>query len=157
MSNEHSGANGAPTHPDVRCEDPSFAAGGVLLVVIILVVGAIVANVLLYALFYRLKDDRDARVKHPFVAPAVQAQRPQFLPRDLHKERDVPVLQIEEVRDLNAQRQRDTQRLSSYGWVDRKRGIVHLPIETALEQVRRDPQAAAARGLKSRALPEGKP
>lgn len=156
MSEQHPSPNSAPTHPDVRFENPAFSTRGVLLVAAILVAFLLVAHVVLYALFGLLKDERDALVKRPLVAPAVQAERPQFLPKDLTKA-DVPVLQVEEVHDLAALQRRDAERLHSYGWVDRKRGIIHMPIDVALKQVLRDPQAAAARGLKARALPEGKP
>jgi hypothetical protein len=27
------------------------------------------------------------------------------------------------------------KRLSSYGWVDRQKGIIHLPVERAMEQM----------------------
>jgi hypothetical protein len=31
--------------------------------------------------------------------------------------------------------QRDRERLGRYGWIDRRRGIVHIPIERAMELV----------------------
>jgi hypothetical protein len=38
---------------------------------------------------------------------------------------------------LEAQHKRQEQmkRLSSYGWVDRQKGIIHLPVERAMEQM----------------------
>ena len=35
-------------------------------------------------------------------------------------------------------RQRDRERLSSYGWVDRSRGVVHIPIERAMAMVAKE-------------------
>lgn len=32
------------------------------------------------------------------------------------------------------------ERLSTYGWVDRERGLIHIPIERAMEQVRAEQQ-----------------
>lgn len=44
-----------------------------------------------------------------------------------------PRLQIDPVGDLAALRAREAARLSSYGWVDRQAGVVHIPIERAME------------------------
>ena len=37
-------------------------------------------------------------------------------------------------------RKERTDRLGSWGWVDRKQGLVHMPIETAMEKVVREGQ-----------------
>jgi hypothetical protein len=44
-----------------------------------------------------------------------------------------PRLQIDPPADLSATRQAEAKRLSAYGWVDRDRNIVHVPIDRALE------------------------
>lgn len=46
-----------------------------------------------------------------------------------------PALQIAPYADLARLRAAETQRLESYGWVDRGRGIVHVPIEDAMRRV----------------------
>jgi hypothetical protein len=51
-----------------------------------------------------------------------------------------PRLQIDPRRDLDALRALETSRLSSYGWVNRADGIVHIPIDRAM-------QLTAQRGL----------
>jgi hypothetical protein len=38
-------------------------------------------------------------------------------------------------RSYAAYRKERTERLNQWGWVDRKQGIVHMPIETAMEKV----------------------
>lgn len=43
-----------------------------------------------------------------------------------------PRLQIDPAADLVALRTAETARLSGYGWVERERGIVHIPIDRAL-------------------------
>lgn len=43
-----------------------------------------------------------------------------------------PLLQPDPVRDMNAMRAEQLGRLNSYGWVDREKGIVHVPIENAM-------------------------
>ncbi len=57
--------------------------------------------------------------------PAVQ-QRP--LP-------PAPVLQVNPAVDMQKFRQREEQKASSYGWVDEKGGIAHVPIQRAMEIV----------------------
>lgn len=45
-----------------------------------------------------------------------------------------PRLEIDEARALRRFEARVAKRLDSYGWVDRKRGIVHIPISLALRE-----------------------
>ena len=47
----------------------------------------------------------------------------------------VPTLEINPERDLTTFRQREDAQLSSYGWVDRAAGTVHIPIERAMDQM----------------------
>ena len=44
-----------------------------------------------------------------------------------------PALQIRPRDDLQEMRAREEERLHSYGWVDKKTGVVHIPIERAIE------------------------
>jgi hypothetical protein len=44
-----------------------------------------------------------------------------------------PRLQIDPRADLQALGSTETVRLSTYGWIDRARGTVHLPVERAME------------------------
>jgi hypothetical protein len=46
-----------------------------------------------------------------------------------------PRLQDNEFRDLAALRQAEEARLKSYGWVDRDRRLVHVPIEQAMRSL----------------------
>jgi hypothetical protein len=46
-----------------------------------------------------------------------------------------PSLQIDDVYDMNQVREANRQRLSSYGYIDEKGGIVHIPIEAAMDQL----------------------
>ena len=51
-----------------------------------------------------------------------------------------PELQIDAASDLKHYRAAQDARLGSYGWVDRDKGVVHIPIEQAMRDL-------AARGL----------
>jgi hypothetical protein len=46
-----------------------------------------------------------------------------------------PRLQVTPSDDLDGIRAAEIERLSSYGWVDRKAGVVHIPIERAMALV----------------------
>jgi hypothetical protein len=59
-----------------------------------------------------------------------------------------PRLQVSPTADWSEMLEREQAILHSYGWVDRSRGIVRIPIERQMEIVARGgfPQAKAARG-----------
>ena len=44
-----------------------------------------------------------------------------------------PVLQVDPNRDLAETRRDEEKQLTSYGWVDRSHGTVHIPIDRALD------------------------
>lgn len=46
-----------------------------------------------------------------------------------------PTLQIDPRQDLDKFRAEEETRLNSYGWVDRGKGIVHIPITQAMKNV----------------------
>ena len=46
-----------------------------------------------------------------------------------------PRLQVTPSQDLDAVRAAEIDRLSSYGWVDRRAGIVHIPIDRAFDLI----------------------
>ena len=56
-----------------------------------------------------------------------------------------PQLQTTPVLDLQAVRAEETQRLTTYGWVDQPKGVVRIPIDRAIELL-------AARGLPARTV-----
>lgn len=45
-----------------------------------------------------------------------------------------PRLQVDEHYDIEAYRKKEFHKLNSYGWVDKQKGIVHIPIEQAMEK-----------------------
>jgi len=59
-----------------------------------------------------------------------------------------PRLQTDSPEDLATLRAREEKALDTYYWVDRDKGIVHIPIDEAMKQV-------VARGLDG--FPQGKP
>ncbi len=77
-------------------------------------------------------------------AKPVMPPSPLAISRQLPPE---PRLQVDPARDLQDMRAQEDAVLNSYGWVDRKAGIVRLPIHRAIDLL-------AERGLPAR--PEGK-
>jgi hypothetical protein len=75
-----------------------------------------------------------AHAIHPLAASTERAPEPRL--------QDTPAL------DLQRLREREETRLSTYGWIDRPGGVVHIPIERAMEIV-------AGEGLPARAAREG--
>lgn len=46
-----------------------------------------------------------------------------------------PLLQVDPIRDLQALRQREGVELSTFGWVDRSRGVVRIPVRLAIRKL----------------------
>jgi hypothetical protein len=76
------------------------------------------------------------------------------LPRDLDKI-PPPRLQESEPVDLVKLRQAEDFLLNRYGWIDRDKGIVHIPVEEAMRLLA-DPKAQDANGIRVRTLTESK-
>ena len=86
--------------------------------------------------------DRDAREGTQAIHPLVDPEAVELPPE--------PRLQATPALDLARFRAREEERLGTYGWVDRPNGVVHVPIERAMEIVARE-------GLPARPLPERSP
>jgi hypothetical protein len=109
----------------------AFAAG---LIATGIVVGVVVWSLLSY---FTREAARPAPAEFPLATTALRRLPPE------------PRLQTDPRDDLAHLRDAEDKVLTSYGWVDRNAGIVHIPIEQAMKLV-------AARGLPSRPAPEAK-
>ncbi len=49
------------------------------------------------------------------------------------------------------------ERLGTYGWVDRSAGVVHVPIDVAMELVAKGVRASPGPARREREVPEGQP
>ena len=86
-----------------------------------IVLGAAVVHVALWLLLTFFKEE--ARNSDPPRSPlAAQTQTP-----------PTPRLQERPVHDYQSLRAEQEQVLHSYGWIDKERGIVRIPIERAME------------------------
>ena len=89
-----------------------------------LAVAMMVSAGILYGAFWYFRTSevaRDTRVQQfPLAAGQV-------------KDRPAPLLQTQPFKDVYLLKQGQNERLDSYGWVGRADGIVHIPIDRAIE------------------------
>ena len=140
-----------PEHPEVRYEKSDAWLGGVIAFGIMLVLLGLLVQASAAWLFDDLKAS-DARKYQ--ASPSLAAQERRHLPSDLDKI-PPPRLQSSEPLDLRKLRETEEALLHSYGWVDRKQGIVRIPIDEALNLLA-DPQTAASKGIRIRPPKENK-
>jgi hypothetical protein len=69
----------------------------------------------------------------PFVLRGFYPRTVQDVARTQTVVRPAPDLQTNEPHDLDAFRAEEEKRLDGYGWVDRGKGIVHIPIRQAMK------------------------
>jgi hypothetical protein len=113
---QHDGERPGATHEEKDVNALAVGIFGVCLAVL-----CIVAVILLIGLFRYFKGQEASRQ-----VPAEPAAEMRGLPAEPH-------LQETPVRDLKQMRAAEDQILGSYGWVDREKGIVRLPISRAME------------------------
>jgi hypothetical protein len=108
---------------DVSYEKRDVNARAILWVGVAIIISAVVIHFAVWGVF----DFFSAREAHKGKPPATlvntKRQQPPQRPR----------LQTDAPADLQELRARETAALESYGWVDRQKGIVHIPVERAME------------------------
>jgi hypothetical protein len=97
--------------------------GLVLFAVVLVAVGIVVE----YCLVFVMKDFKSEE-------KALEALAPPLL-KDTSATFPAPRLQAEPPADLVKFKEAELDRLNGYGWVDRKAGIAHIPIDRAIEIV----------------------
>ena len=109
-------SGGARRNPEVDYErtDLSLRAIAIVALGILLLLG--VAPLIMIGAFPRARGDVD---RHLSITPPE------------------PRLQTDPEADLGAYVRKEQHLLGSYGWIDRQRGIVHIPIGVAMERLAR--------------------
>jgi hypothetical protein len=123
--------NPPPAHPEVRYEKSDARGGAIIALGVLLVVMGLIVQASAGWLFDFLKE-REQRKYQPL--PSLVAKQRMHLPRDLDKIPQ-PRLQVPEALDLEKLRQEEDSLLNDYGWVDREKGIVRIPIDEAMRQL----------------------
>jgi hypothetical protein len=120
-------APGDPHAHEVRAEPAGVDSRIVVGFGVVLVILTIVAMALMAAIFRGL--DRRAEKRDAASVAAAGLQRPEGgIPPP-------PRLLIYEPRHWKDFRDAETERLSTYGWMDRSTGAVHVPIERAMDLI----------------------
>ncbi|MEW6733373.1 MAG: hypothetical protein AB1489_18745 [Acidobacteriota bacterium] len=110
-------------NPDVAHEHKDINVGGVIKFGISILVSAIFIQVLVWLMFKYFDKARIQELARPVSPLAVE--RPSQPP--------TPRLQINPIKDLRNVRAAEEEIINSYGWVDRDKGVVRLPIERAID------------------------
>jgi hypothetical protein len=111
-------------HPEVRYEQSDVRAGAIVRFAIGLVIVVVVSSVALLGLFKLLA--RQQRRHDPPPPPLL---------REAGRLPPAPRLQDAPLQDLEQLRAKEEKELTSYGWVDPRAGIVHIPIDDAIKIV----------------------
>jgi hypothetical protein len=73
----------------------------------------------------------------PFILIAAYPNAVSDTSRKLLVKPPAPELQVDPQRDLASFRLKEDQRLNTYYWVDRQKGVVHIPIDEAMKKLAR--------------------
>lgn len=103
-------------------ETEDASVRGIVYTGIGLAISIVVAGLIVYGSFHFFREHRPAAA---LPNPMEETERQQFPPAPRIEEH--PMI---EVRELRAH---EDQVLSTYGWTDKKNGVVHIPIERAME------------------------
>jgi len=126
-------------NPETHHEESDVPVGALLWSIVIFVVLSVVTYFVILGFYNWLAKGERERMDPPRTAVArpASADVPQNQPllqpfptRDAKGEA-IPPQSNTPVTDMVHMRQAEEKRLSSYGWVDRERGVVHMPINTA--------------------------
>ena len=111
-------------NPEVEHEHSDVNVRAILTFALALVIVAAVLQLALYGMLRLMEWNarRNDPARHPLATTQTQAP-------------PEPRLQPDPVADLAKVRVAEEQRLNSYGWVDKEKGVTHIPIEQAMELV----------------------
>jgi hypothetical protein len=128
---------------EVEFEREDLAAKPILLFLGALVLICVLVALVLRGLYSYLDayDNRHQLPQNPLVQPSAASTR-DVAPGDITKFPE-PRLESSERQEINNFRMQEEKTLNSYGWVDQSAGVVHIPIDRAM-------QLLAQRGLPTR-------
>jgi hypothetical protein len=120
-------------NPEVAYEHSDLSAPAILGFLVGLAIVGLVMHIILVGMFNYL--DGYTRVHQAAtnpLAPSAAADLRNPTPQVANRF-PLPRLETNELDQLNDQRLEEENILSSYGWVDQKAGVAHIPIERAIE------------------------
>ena len=127
-------------NPETEFERSDLSAAAILFFLVGLAIVGFVMHVVLLGMFKYL--DTYTKTHEPVTNPLVMARPSDLRNPDpsIANEFPSPRLETNELNQLNEQRLLEENTLNTYGWVDQKAGITHIPIDRAM-------QLLAQRGL----------
>ena len=137
------GHDQSPHNPEVEFEREDLGAKPILIFMISLAIGCVLVAIVLRGLYSYLSayDNTHQPVQSPLLPPA-RGETRIVIPGDIAKFPQ-PRLESDERLEIKDFRLQEDQKLNSYGWVDQPAGVVHIPIDRAMQLV-------AQRGLPTR-------
>ncbi len=130
-----------PEHSErTEYERSDLSAAGIFSFLLGLAVAGVIIHFALMGLYNVLNNYQKSHQppQNPLAATTYSATR-ELTPRDILKFPE-PRLEVNERTELNGFRSDEEQKLNTYGWVDQEAGVIHIPIEQAM-------QIVAQRGL----------
>jgi hypothetical protein len=97
-------------------------SGGMGLVAVMLVLGLILCSIVSAFYYYALSINTQRR--EGAILPPIPTTERKF---------PAPRLQVHPAEDLVDYQAREKEQLASYGWVDREKGVVRIPIDRAMD------------------------
>ena len=147
-SHEHE--HGPQAGKEVAYEHSDVNIGAIIKFGVVLTAGGVLVHLIILAMNGILIQKVEK--SQPKLSPLVKEEQVK-LPRDLTKfpvkvggEPAGPRLQLTEHLDLQALQDNQRQKLEGYGWVDEKKGVVHIPIDEAMK-ILADPKQQAKHGI----------
>jgi hypothetical protein len=122
-------------HPEVEFEHSDLSALGILGFLAGLAIVGLVMHIILAGMFSYLDTytKRHQLATNPLApATAVDLRNPD---PTVANEFPLPRLETNELGQLNDQRLQEENILNSYGWVDQKTGVAHIPIQRAMQLI----------------------
>ena len=113
--------------PGVRAEPDRVSSRIVVGFGIVLVILTVVAMALMAALFRGIDKSAQRKDEATVAAAGLQTREGRIPP--------APRLLVYEPRHWKSFREAEAERLSTYGWMDRSTGAVHVPIERAMDLI----------------------
>ncbi len=128
-------------NPETHRERSDVNVRALIWFVVIFIIFAIAAHItlgILFKLYVRIENRRNTGQMTAVARPAnvaVPQNQPllQPFPRSTPKGEAIPPYRSTPVVDLADMRTAEQRTLTSYGWVDQQKGIVHIPIDVAMK------------------------
>jgi hypothetical protein len=144
-------------HPEVEYEHSDLSALGILgflagLAIVGLVMHIILAGMFSYLDTYTKRHEAATNPLAPATALDLRNPGPAVA-----NEFPLPRLETNELGELNDQRLQEENVLNTYGWVDQKAGVAHIPIERAMQLLAQRGLPVAPQNMAQQARTPSKP